>query len=156
MDDSSRMWITAVPPFGPDEVGVLLSVDSDSADPGERLACRLLGRGHEGEEGVFYLLPFDLAARCTRTADRLAVALVAPRSALDDEPAETVRQLDETEDGWVTLLRRELVTDFVPAEQDGEPQAVLLIDHAGPVGSLAELFARFEEGESGIAVLNAQ
>ncbi|MFD8596326.1 hypothetical protein ACFV1L_15150 [Kitasatospora sp. NPDC059646] len=154
MDDSSRMWITAVPPFGPDDVGVLLSVDTGSTDPGERLACRLLDRGHEGEEGVFHLLPFDLAARYSRTGDRLAVTLVAARAVLDEERTEAPPQSDE--DGWVTLLRRELVTDFEPAEQDGEKQAVLLIDHLGPVGSLEELFARFEDGESGIAVLNAQ
>ncbi|KDN86135.1 hypothetical protein KCH_19520 [Kitasatospora cheerisanensis KCTC 2395] len=150
------MWITAVPPFGPEDIGVLLSVDTGSADPGERLACRLLDRGHEGEEGVFYLLPFDLAARYSRTGDRLAVTLVAPRSVLDEEGAEAPRSAAEGEEGWVTLLRRELVTDFEPAEQDGGKQAVLLIDHLGPVGSLDELFARFEDGESGIAVLNAQ
>ncbi|MFJ5925782.1 hypothetical protein ACIQF6_24550 [Kitasatospora sp. NPDC092948] len=176
MDDSSRMWITAVPPFGPDDIGVLLSVDTDSADPGERLVCRLLDRGHEGEEGVFYLLPFDLSARYARTGDRLAVALVAPRAALDEETldeavlgasvldeavldeglAEAEGRSGEGPEEWVTLLRRELVTDFVPVEQDGEKQAVLLIDHLGPVASLDELFARFEAGESGIAVLNAQ
>ncbi|MFD5562839.1 hypothetical protein [Kitasatospora griseola] len=163
MDDSSRMWITAVPPFGPDDVGVLLSVDTDSADPGERIAGQLLNRGHEGEEGVFYLLPFDLSARYARTGDRLAVTLVAPRAVLGEELAEQAELLDafadaptEGEDEWVTLLRRELVTDFVPAEQDGEKQAVLLIDHVGPVDALAGLFDRFEAGESGIAVLNAQ
>ncbi|MFJ1790269.1 hypothetical protein [Kitasatospora griseola] len=156
MDDSSRMWITAVPPFGPDDVGVLLSVDTDSADPGERIACRLLDRGHEGEEGVFYLLPFDLAARYARTGDRLAVTLVAPRAVVDEEPGGTAEQLGEHEEGWVALLRRELVTDFVPEEQGGEKQAVLVIDHLGPAASLEELFAGFEAGESGIAVLNAQ
>ncbi|OKJ08195.1 hypothetical protein [Kitasatospora sp. CB01950] len=156
MDDSSRMWITAVPPFGPDEVGVLLSVDADSADPGERIACRLLDRGHEGEEGVFYLLPFDLAARCTRAGDRLVVELVAPRTGIGEELAEAEEQLADSAGEWVTLLRRELVTDFEPAEQDGEKQAVLLIDHSGPVASLDELFGRFEAGEAGIAVINAQ
>ncbi|MFI9788184.1 hypothetical protein ACIHEI_32465 [Kitasatospora sp. NPDC051984] len=154
MDDSSRMWITAVPPFGPDEIGVLLSLDGESADPGEQAAFRLLDRGHEGEEGVFYLLPFDLSARYTRTGDRLAVTLVAQRAVLDEELAVPERQLDEG--GWVTLLRRELVTDFEPAEQDGEKQAVLLIDHLGPVHTLDELLAGFEAGDSGIAVLNAQ
>ncbi|MFD7642613.1 hypothetical protein ACFV4P_18355 [Kitasatospora sp. NPDC059795] len=156
MDDSSRMWITAVPPFGPDEVGVLLSVDADSADPGERIACRLLDRGHEGEEGVFYLLPFDLAARCTRAGDRLVVELVAPRTGIEEELAEAEEQLADSAGEWVALLRRELVTDFEPAEQDGEKQAVLLIDHGGPVASLDELFGRFEAGEAGIAVINAQ
>ncbi|MFD8480004.1 hypothetical protein [Kitasatospora sp. NPDC059673] len=156
MDDSSRMWITAVPPFGPDEIGVLLALDGESADSGEQAALRLLDRGHEGEEGVFYLLPFDLSARYTRTGDRLAVALVAPRAVLDEELVGAGGQLGEGADEWVTLLRRELVTDFEPVEQDGEKQAVLLIDHLGPVRTLDELFARFEAGDSGIAVLNAQ
>ncbi|MFF4338823.1 hypothetical protein ACFY00_02655 [Kitasatospora sp. NPDC001540] len=54
------------------------------------------------------------------------------------------------------LPRRELATDFVPQERYGRRQPVLLIDHAGPAASLEELFAAFERGEAGIAVLNAQ
>ncbi|WP_157870044.1 MULTISPECIES: hypothetical protein [unclassified Streptomyces] len=35
--------------------------------------------------------------------------------------------------GRLVLLTRELTTDFHPAEQDGEPQPVLLLEHAaGP------------------------
>ncbi|MFD3960527.1 MULTISPECIES: hypothetical protein [Streptomyces] len=55
----------------------------------------------------------------------------------------------------VVLLRREISTGFVPAEQDGEPQPVLLVDHVGgPVGP-AELSRLFESGEASIAVVNA-
>ncbi|MEU3267424.1 hypothetical protein [Streptomyces bacillaris] len=43
----------------------------------------------------------------------------------------------------------------MPAEQDGEPQPVLLVDHVGgPVGP-AELSRLFESGEASIAVVNA-
>ncbi|MFJ5231846.1 hypothetical protein ACIQBJ_18360 [Kitasatospora sp. NPDC088391] len=163
MDDSSRMWITAVPPLGPEDVGVLLAVDGGSAEPGERAACRLLALGHEGEEGVLYLLPFDLAARYARAGDRLVVTLVAPLGVLDGvldgEPAGAAGADTFTEDGaeWAVLLRRELVTDFVPEEQDGEKQAVLLIERTGAGDASPDaLFALFEAGETGIAVLNAR
>lgn len=46
-------------------------------------------------------------------------------------------------------------TDFVPAEQDGEPQPVLLVDHlGGPVGPAVPT-RLFENGKVGIAVVNA-
>ncbi|MFI1016182.1 hypothetical protein [Streptomyces sp. NPDC020965] len=167
MDDSARAWISAIPPFGPDDVGVLLSLDLTSRDPGERMVAVLLNRGHEGEEGVFSLLPFDLSARYERTGGRLAVSVLASRQVLvddlagdtDDDRAALRAHLaglprDAADDDRVTLLRRELVTDFVPAERDGVKQPVLLIDHPGPA-PLAELLSGFERGESGIAVLNA-
>ncbi|MFJ5881994.1 hypothetical protein [Kitasatospora cineracea] len=158
MNASPGIWITAVPPFGTEDVGVLLSVDTASADPGERAVNALLGYGHEGEEGVFYLLPDDLAARYTRTGDRLAVTLVTARAVLTRHYAEQPALLAEFpgDDEWVPLLRRELTTDFTPAEHDGEPQAVLLIDHTGPAASLDALLAGFEAGDCGLAVLNAQ
>jgi len=55
----------------------------------------------------------------------------------------------------VFLLRRETVTDFVPAEQDGHPQPVLLIEHGGGPVHPAELVRLFENGEASIAVVNA-
>lgn len=169
MDDSARMWITPVPALDPDDGGpaVLLGHDSASRDAGERMISLLLDRGHEGEEGVFHLLPFDLSARYERTGDRLAVVVIASRRILAQEladradasygdPADLPGDGDGgVDDDRVVLLRREIVTDFVPAEVDGDKQPVLLIDHDGSVASLAELFGRFEEGEAGIAVLNA-
>ncbi|MEU1304860.1 hypothetical protein [Streptomyces shenzhenensis] len=163
MDDSPSMWITAVPPFGPEGTGVLLSVDVASEDPGERMVSVLLNRGHEGEEGVFYLLPFDLSARYERSGDRLSVSVRASRQVLAADLADRIDTLheqlaglatDPADDDRVTLLRRALVTDFVPPERDGVKQPVLLVDHAGPA-TLAELFARFHEGEAGFAVLYA-
>lgn len=167
MDDSARMWITTVPARDPDGGGpaVLLGHDCASRDTGERLVSLLLDRGHEGEEGVFYLLPFDLSARYERTGDRLAVVVTASRQILVKELADRADSSygdladlpgDGADDDRVILLRREMVTDFVPAEQDGAKQPVLLIDHDGSAASLAELFDRFEEGEAGIAVLNAE
>ncbi|MFD4699467.1 hypothetical protein [Streptomyces niveus] len=164
MDDSARMWITPVPALDPDgEPAVLLGHDRTSRDAGERAISRLLDRGHEGEEGVFYLLPFDLSARYERTGERLAVVVTTSRQLLVKESADladladfAALPVDGADDDRVVLLRREIVTDFVPAEQDGEKQPVLLIDHDGSAASLAELFDRFEAGEAGIAVLNAE
>ncbi|MFD6331892.1 hypothetical protein ACFWGI_20290 [Streptomyces niveus] len=164
MDDSARMWITPVPALDPDgEPAVLLGHDCASRDAGERAISRLLDRGHEGEEGVFYLLPFDLSARYERTGDRLAVVVTTSRQLLVKEPADpadladfAALPVDGADADRVVLLRREIVTDFVPAEQDGEKQPVLLIDHDGSAASLADLFDRFEAGEAGIAVLNAE
>lgn len=167
MDDSARMWITTVPALDPDGGGpaVLLGHDCTSRDVGERMISLLLDRGHEGAEGVFYLLPFDLSARYERTGDRLAVLVTASRQILARELTDRADPSygdladlpgDGADDDRVVLLRREIVTDFVPAGQDGEKQPVLLIDHDGSAVSLAELFDRFEEGEAGIAVLNAE
>lgn len=160
---SPRIWITDVPPFGPEETGVLLGVDVTSEDPGERMVCVLLNRGHEGEEGVFYLLPFDLSARYERDGDRLSVSVLASRQVLAADLADRTDTLhehlaalatDPADDDRVILLRRTLVTDFVPPERDGVKQPVLLVDHVGPA-TLVELFAQFHEGEAGFAVLNA-
>lgn len=164
MDDSARMWITPIPALDPDgEPAVLLGHDYASRDAGERAISRLLDRGHEGEEGVFYLLPFDLSARYERTGDRLAVVVTTSRQLLAKEPADLADladfadlSVDGADEDRVVLLRREIVTDFAPAEQDGEKQPVLLIDHDGSAASLAELFDRFDAGEAGIAVLNAE
>ncbi|WP_329031926.1 hypothetical protein OIE71_03010 [Streptomyces sp. NBC_01725] len=163
MDDSARMWITTVPALDADDLVVLLGHDHTSESPGERLISLLLDRGHEGEEGVFHLLPFDLSARYERTGDRLAVVVMTSRQvlahALADRP-DLVREhlpdlpADAMDDDRVILLRREIVTDFVPAEHDGEKQPVLLVDHDGSA-PLAEVLARFDEGEAGLAVLNA-
>ncbi|MFC8719217.1 hypothetical protein [Kitasatospora sp. NPDC057198] len=163
-DPVPGIWITAVPPFGPEETGVLLAVDTTSADPGEQAVSALLGYGHEGEEGVFHLLPSDLSARCTRTPGRLAVTLFTSRAVLTRHFAEHPALLAHFtgDDEWVPLLRRALATDSAGPDSgpdsgpDGEPRAVLLIDHPGPAASPAELIAAFDAGEAGIAVLGVQ
>ncbi|MFC8074904.1 hypothetical protein ACFUN8_05145 [Streptomyces sp. NPDC057307] len=164
MDDSARMWITSVPALDLDGPAVLLGHDGTSRDAGERMISLLLDRGHEGEEGVFYLLPFDLSARYERTGDRLAVVVSTSREVLERELADRADPSygdladlpgDALDGDRVPLLRRECVTDFVPAEQGGEKQPVLLVDHDGSA-SLAELFVRFDEGEVGFAVLAAE
>ncbi|WP_208817498.1 hypothetical protein [Micromonospora echinofusca] len=156
------MWITAVPPFGDDDVGVLLGIDIQSDAPGQRLVSRLLNRGHEGEEGVFYLLADDLCARYERTDDRLAVSLLAWPEVVNAESADgddaVRRAVDELPrevgGGRIVLLRREIVTDFVPEHGPDGSQPVLLVDHAGPA-PLAALFAAFAEGDASFAVVNA-
>lgn len=142
MDDltRTRMWIDTVPPLDPDTREVILDLDRTSTDPAERLVHQLLDRGHEGEAGVFYLLPDDLAASYGRTGDRLTVTVSTHRDVLTRDLDAYGDELRPAVDGLlraphdgehIVLLRRETVTDFVPAEQDGQPQPVLLIEHAG-------------------------
>ncbi|WP_189265301.1 hypothetical protein [Streptomyces fuscichromogenes] len=172
MDGSARMWISAIPSLDPDTREVILDLDHTSDDPAERMVCTLLNRGHEGEAGVFYLLPEDLSARYERTGNRLSVSLLARRDVLAQDlasrPAASGAHLDRLprdplHDGRVVLVRRETVTDFVPAERDGFQQPVVLIDHDvahdtdrgdGPV-TLAELLSLFEKQEVGVAVVAA-
>ncbi|MFF9573029.1 hypothetical protein [Streptomyces sp. NPDC014685] len=166
LEGSAELWIGAVPSRGPGGRDVFLGLGSHADEPGARLARLLLDRGHEGEEGVFYLLPEDLAARYERTGDRLAVTLLARRDVLAHSlraRPEEGRMLpgalpsDPHDADRIVLLRRELTTGFVPVEQGGEFQPVLLVDHtAGPDAGPEELIALFEEGEAGIAVLNAE
>jgi hypothetical protein len=158
------MWITAEPPFGADSPGVVLAVGPGSPDPGEDMVRVLLNRGYEGEEGVFHLLPDDLRARYQCDGDRLAVVLVAYRQVLAADLAHTRDPLldalgtlppDPADEDRVVLLRREISTDWVPAEQDRYRQPVLVLDHEGDPGGPAELLARFQRGEAALAVLRA-
>ncbi|MEU9338553.1 hypothetical protein AB0D49_36295 [Streptomyces sp. NPDC048290] len=167
MDDDSggtRIWIGTLPSLDPDGREVFLGLDHTSAAPAERMVCALLDRGHEGEEGVFYLLPEDLSARYERTGDRLSVTLLAHRSVLahalrDPDGDLTARAAalppDDRDPERAVLLRRETVTDLVPRSEDGEHRPVLLLDHVGGAVTPAELIARFERGESGVAVIGA-
>jgi hypothetical protein len=153
MDDSPRLWITPFAPLDAERPEVLLALDRTSTDPGEQTACALLDRGHEGEEGVFYLLAEDLSARYARTRGRLDVTLLTGR----DHPVRDLAALepDPLDPTRAVLLRRSVATDFRPAEDDGEPQPVLLVDHVDPVGSPADLAALFTRGEAGVAVVRA-
>ncbi|MEV6521304.1 hypothetical protein AB0M43_05070 [Longispora sp. NPDC051575] len=163
MSDEAQMWITAVPAFGPEDVGVLLGVDLEADDPGQRMVAALLDRGHEGEEGVFYLLPDDLTAHYDRRGDRLVVRLLASaevidqvRSGRDEAFAASVADLWGAEVflDRVTLVRREVESDFEPGAGPDGKQAVLLVDTAGPT-TLPAVFGAFEEGEAGFTVVNA-
>lgn len=163
MSETAQIWITAVPPLEPEERSVLIGLDIQSEDPGVRMVSALLDRGHEGEEGVFYLLPDDLWARYERVGSRLSVRLLAwpeliaqEAAGRDDAFRAAVAGLDQGElvDGRVTLLRREVETDFLAGGKPAEMPAVLLIDHAGPA-TLPELLAAVADGEAGIAVIGA-
>lgn len=164
MDGSARMWIGTIPAFDPDVREVILDIDHLSADPAELLVCVLLNRGHEGEEGVFHLLPEDLSARYERTGGRLRVRLLTHRGSLAADLGghpESLREhlaglpRDPFDDDRVVLLTREVPTDFVPAERDGHHQPVILIDHAGGPAAPAEPTALFERREAGVAVVAA-
>lgn len=164
MDGSARIWIGSIPSLDPDTREVVLDLDRTSADPAERMVCVLLNRGHEGEEGVFYLLPEDLSARYERTGDRLRVSLLAHRDVLAEDLTSYRDDLrahldglprDPFDDDRVVLVSRAAVTDFVPAERDGFQQPVVLIDHTGGPAGLTELVALFEKQEAGVIVVAA-
>lgn len=164
MGDAEQMWITVVPALEDGEQDeadlVLLGIDPTSDDPGQRVVDMLLDRGHEGGEGVFYLLPFDLGVRYERTDDRLAVLLLTSPEVYDhmvgeyrEDLAGAAARLRDAPlvDGGVLLLRREITTDFDPATEDGEQPVVLLL-RDGPATE-ADLFSAFDEGEAALAVL---
>ncbi|MFI6819816.1 hypothetical protein ACIBJE_02540 [Micromonospora sp. NPDC050187] len=182
-DDSVRMWITALPLSGADEANIVLAVDT-RGDVGERLACALFNYGHEGEEGVFYLLPMDLWARVEVAGDWLTVRLVAWRERVaqsveyrDEEFRRLVAALplEELPDGRVTVLRREIRIDpaaladqvgLLPApghraalSPEGEPcgdelRPVLILDHEGPA-TLEQLVAALDDEEASVLVVGA-
>ncbi|MEV7286321.1 hypothetical protein AB0O01_17395 [Streptomyces sp. NPDC093252] len=162
-DTDTHLWIGTIPSLDPDTPEVFLGLDHTSADPGERLVCGLLDRGHEGEEGVFYLLPEDLSARYERTGDRLSVTLVSHRAVLARAAAEPgpdpdadpdTLPVDPRDPDFRVLLRRETaVTDHDHGPDPTRP--VLLLDHTGGPVTPAELIACFERGEGGITVVGA-
>ncbi|MEZ7004815.1 hypothetical protein [Streptomyces sp. AD55] len=157
-------WIASVPPLEDLGETAVLALDVASAVPGARMAALLLGRGHEGPEGVFHLLPSDLPARYEAAGHHLTVALTAPRDllagllaghpdGLHDHLSGLPR--DPADEDRVVLLRRALPPGFHPAERDGGRRPVLVLDHdAGPV-ALPDLLSLIERGEAGIAVVTA-
>ncbi|BCJ66699.1 hypothetical protein [Polymorphospora rubra] len=102
---AAGMWITTVPMEDAVGLNIVLGIDIQGG-PGERIVSALLGYGHEGEEGVFYLLPDDLLARCERVGDRVSVRLLAWPTVIertlrsrDDELAATAAGLPPTRSG---------------------------------------------------------
>ncbi|SCL32400.1 hypothetical protein GA0074692_3305 [Micromonospora pallida] len=182
-DDSARMWVTALPLSEPAEPNIVLAVDTRGGVD-ERLACDLFNYGHEGEEGVFYLLPMDLWARVEVTGDRLVVRLVTSRQRIVDSGAHRDEEfgrlvaelpLEEIPDGRVTVLRREIRIDpaaladqagLLPGpghraalSPEGEPcgddlRPVLILDHEGPA-TLEQLVAALGDEEASVMVVGA-
>ncbi|MBD0738204.1 hypothetical protein [Streptomyces sp. CBMA29] len=161
---SARIWVGAIPALDPDSTEVILGLDLESADPAERMICLLLNRGHEGEEGVFYLLPDDLSARYERNGERLAVTVLSHHAVLeadlDDADLDATDELrthlaglarDPLDADRLILLRGEIVTDFVPMVRDDSAQPLLVTTTA------ADALRQFrpDEGETDIAVLSA-
>ncbi|MFD7655692.1 hypothetical protein ACFV4N_17100 [Actinosynnema sp. NPDC059797] len=165
MGDTEQMWVTVVPALedGEEEEAelVVVAVDPTAGDPAQQVLDVLMDRGHEGEEGLFYLLPFDLGVRYERNGDRLAVLLLTTPEVLDDvlsrrgeellAATAPLRAAPLVEDG-VLLLRREVVTDFDPATDDGGEQPLVLLFREGPAAE-ADLFSAFEEGEGALGVI---
>ncbi|HEU5471863.1 MAG TPA: hypothetical protein VFV67_14525 [Actinophytocola sp.] len=140
---------------------VVIGVDPTADDPGPRLVDMLLDRGHEGEEGVLYLLPFDLGVRYERTGDRLSVLVltspqvldhtVSSRSNEDLTAAAAHLRAATLVDGGVPLLRREIPTDFDHTTDNDDHPVVLLVQE-GPATEQT-LFAAFDEDEAALAVI---
>ncbi|MCE7000436.1 hypothetical protein LZG04_37305 [Saccharothrix sp. S26] len=164
MGDAEQMWITVVPALetGEDDEAelVLIAIDPTSDDPGQQVVNVLLDRGHELQEGVFYLLPFDLGLRYERGGDRLGVLVLTSPEVLDDvvpryggDLAAAAAELRTAPlvDGGVLLLRRGIATDFDPAAADGDQPVVLLVQD-GPATE-ADLFSAFTAGEAALAVI---
>ncbi|MFC5053395.1 hypothetical protein [Saccharothrix xinjiangensis] len=168
MGDAEQMWITVVPALEDDDTDeedqaelVVLAIDPSPDDPAQQVLDVLMDRGHEGEEGVFYLLPFDLGVRYERDGDRLAVLLLTTPGLLDDTVSArggelvaataSLRAAPLVEDG-VLLLRREVVTDFDPATEDGDEQPLVLLFQDGPAWE-ADLFSAFDAGEGSLGVI---
>jgi hypothetical protein len=164
MGDAEQMWVTVVPAIEDGEEDgaelVVIGIDPGSDDPAQRVVDILMNRGHEGEEGVFYMLPFDLGVRYERLDGRLGVLLLASPVVFDDMVQKHGRDLAESSaalraaplvEGGVLLLRRELPTDFDPATEYGD-QPVVVLAQSGPAAE-ASLFASFEEGEASLAVV---
>lgn len=165
MGDAEQMWVTVVPALEADEDDdaaelVLIGVDPTSDDPGQQVVNVLLDRGHELEEGVFYLLPFDLGLRYERGGDRLGVQVLTSREVFDHMVPKYGEELVAATaalraaplvDGAVLLLRREIATDYDPAASEGDQPVVLLVQD-GPATE-ADVFAAFDNGEAALAVI---
>lgn len=164
MGDAEQMWTSVVPALGDgeDDEGelVVIAIDPVLGDPGQRVMDALLDRGHEGEEGVFYLLPFDLGVRYERTGERLSVLLLTSPEVYDhmvpkyrEDLVVAAAPLRDAPlvDGGVVLLRREIVSDFDPATEDGDQPVVLLVQE-NPAAE-ENLFSAFDECEAALAVI---
>ena len=126
-------WIRDhVDPDAPDAIHIVLGIDcSEQASQGERAVLDLLGRGMEGDEGVFYLLPHDLCCDVARSGESVTVDLLTTGTGAD----------------WVKLL-----TAPIPHPEHAEIPAmpIVLIEHEGVVG-LDELLASIPE--SGLHII---
>ncbi|ONI92838.1 hypothetical protein ALI22I_01560 [Saccharothrix sp. ALI-22-I] len=164
MGDAEQMWTTTMP-LADDEADdpelVLIGIDPTTGDPGQRVVDLLLDRGHEGEEeGVFYLLPYDLGVRYERDGDRLRVLLLTSPAVFDEmvpkrggDLVVAVAPLRAAPlvEGGVLLLRREITTDFDPATEHGD-QPVVLLFQQGPAAE-ADLFSAVRRGAGALAIV---
>ena len=160
-------WIRdRVNPDAPDETHLVLGIDcSEQTEIGERVVSLLLNSSMEGDEGVFYLLPYDLCYEVTRSGGFVTVGLATPLTMLtskgmlegaDYERAEAAglipqhaRPRDAADAGpgddaaieWVTVLS---ATIPFPENAALPGPPIVVIDHEGVVG-LDELVAAIPE-----------
>ena len=67
----------------PDDTHIVVGIDySELAEIGERVVSRLLNSSMDGDEGVFYVLPYDLCYEVTRSAGVVTVDLLTPLTTL--------------------------------------------------------------------------
>ena len=160
-------WIRdRVDPDAPDETHIVLGIDcGEQAEIGERVVSLLFNNSMEDEEGVFYLLPYDLCYEATRSGGIVTVELLTTLTALtsqgtlegadreramaagliprDARPRDAVDAApgDEAPIEWVTVA-----SATIPFPEDatlpGPP--IVVIDHDGVVG-LDELVAAIPE-----------
>jgi hypothetical protein len=166
-------WIRdQVDPDAPDDTHIVVGIDcSEPTGIAERVVSLLLNSSMEGDEGVFYVLPYDLCYEMARTAEFVAVNLLTPLTTLTGKGAleaadwerakaagivpgyarqrETLgtAPTDDTPIEWITVL-----SATIPFPEDdplpGPP--LVVIDHEGVVG-LDELLAGIPE--SGIQIV---
>jgi hypothetical protein len=148
-------WIRdRVNPDAPDETHIVFGIDcSEQTEIGERVVSLLFNSAMEGDEGVFYLLPYDLCYEVTRSGGVVTVELLTKLTVLtakgtlegvDRERAEAAGLIPRSDDAaseWVTVL-----SATIPFPEDaalpGPP--IVVIDHEGVVG-LDELVASIPE-----------
>ena len=166
-------WIRdQVDPDAPDDTHIVVGIDcSEPTEIAERVVSLLLNSSMEGDEGVFYVLPYDLCYEMARTADLVTVNLLTPLTTLTakgtleatdwdrakaaglipqharQRDAVGAAPTDDTPIEWITVL-----SATIPFPEDaplpGPP--LVVIDHEGVVG-LDELLAAIPE--SGIQIV---
>jgi hypothetical protein len=166
-------WIrNQVDPEAPDDTHIVIGIDySEPTEIGDRAVSLLLNSSMEGDEGVFYVLPYDLCYNITRSAGVVTVDLLTPLTTLTAKGTldladwdrakaaglipqharqrETVGAApnDDAPIEWITVL-----SATIPFPEDaalpGPP--LVLIDHEGVAG-LDELLAAIPD--SGIQIV---
>jgi len=159
-------WIRdRVNPDAPDETHIVLGIDcSEQTEIGERVVSLLLNSSMEDDEGVFYLLPYDLCYEVTRSGGVVTVELLTTLTVLTSRSTLEGADWGRAEDAGL-IPRHTRARDVVAAPNDDAPvewvavlsatipfpadavlpgPPIVVIDHEGVVG-LDELVAAIPE-----------